>query len=193
MVLRGDELQLARGESVRDTALVLSRYVDANVIGSGSHENVAELARHATVPVINALTPEHHPCQALADLLTLRERFGSTEGCGRVRRRWQQRRPVDRDPGGTAGVELVVAGAGGLPARGRVSASSRRTTRRRPRRGADALYTDVWVSMGDEAEAESGARDLGPLPGQRGAARAAAERAIVMHCLPAHPGRGDHR
>jgi len=82
VVLRGDEMQLSRGESIGDTALVLSRYVDAIVIRSGSHQNVAALAAEADVPVINALTPLHHPCQVLADLLTLRERCGSgPAGC----------------------------------------------------------------------------------------------------------------
>ena len=80
IVLRGDEMQLSRGESIGDTARVLSRYVDAIVIRSGSHEDVAELAAAAEVPVVNALTPLHHPCQALADLLTLRERFGDLDG-----------------------------------------------------------------------------------------------------------------
>ena len=80
LVLRGDELQLSRGESVGDTARVLSRYVQAIVVRAGSHEVVAELADAAEVPVINGLTPDHHPCQALADLLTLHERFGDLEG-----------------------------------------------------------------------------------------------------------------
>ncbi|HSJ17077.1 MAG TPA: ornithine carbamoyltransferase, partial [Solirubrobacterales bacterium] len=80
VVLRGDELQLARGESIGDTARVLSRYLDAIVIRSVSDGNVAELARGASVPVVNGLTPAHHPCQALADLLTLRERFGGLRG-----------------------------------------------------------------------------------------------------------------
>src|SRR6478609_7708490 len=79
IVLRGDELQLSRGESVGDTARVLSRYLDAIVIRSGSHEDVAELAAGADVPVVNALTLRHHPCQALADLLTMRERFGELD------------------------------------------------------------------------------------------------------------------
>src|SRR4051794_27930045 len=80
IVLRGDELQLSRGESVGDTGRVLSRYLDAIVIRSGSHEEVAELAAGAEVPVVNALTPLHHPCQALADLLTLRERQDELAG-----------------------------------------------------------------------------------------------------------------
>ncbi|HEY8810792.1 MAG TPA: ornithine carbamoyltransferase, partial [Solirubrobacterales bacterium] len=80
IVLRGDEMQLSRGESAGDTGRVLSRYLDAIVIRSGSHEAVAELAAEAEIPVVNALTPLHHPCQALADLLTLRERFGDLHG-----------------------------------------------------------------------------------------------------------------
>src|ERR687891_2874971 len=80
VVLRGDEMQLTRGESIADTGRVLSRYVAAIAIRSGSHDAVAELAEAASVPVVNALTPLHHPCQALADLQTLRERFGSLEG-----------------------------------------------------------------------------------------------------------------
>src|ERR671925_1528404 len=80
VVLRGDELQLARGESVGDTARVLSRYVHAIVIRSASHTIVSELAGSASIPVINGLTPSPHPCQALADLLTLRERFGDLPG-----------------------------------------------------------------------------------------------------------------
>ena len=80
MVLRGDELQLTRGESVRDTALVLSRHAAAIGLRTGSEERLAALAEHATVPVVNMLSPLHHPCQALADLMTLREAFGSIEG-----------------------------------------------------------------------------------------------------------------
>ena len=78
--LRADELQLGRGESIADTARVLSRFVHAIVIRSGSHETVAELAPHAEIPVINGLTPLHHPCQALADLMTLKERLGGLDG-----------------------------------------------------------------------------------------------------------------
>ena len=80
IVLRGDELQLTRGESIADTGRILSRYLHGIVIRSGSDERVRELADGATVPVINGLTPQHHPCQALADLLTLKERFGELEG-----------------------------------------------------------------------------------------------------------------
>src|SRR5918999_5965783 len=80
MVLRTGELQITRGESLRDTALVFSRHVAAIGLRTGSEEQLRELAEHATVPVINMLSPLHHPCQALADLLTLREAFGAIDG-----------------------------------------------------------------------------------------------------------------
>ncbi len=188
VVLRGDEMQLSRGESVADTARVLSRFVDAIVIRSGSHEAVAELAAAAEVPVVNGLTPLHHPCQALADLLTLRERFGDLQG---------QRLAYVGDGnnvarslailGELAGVEVVVAAPPGyqleeghgvkLTDDPRAAAS-----------GADALYTDVWVSMGDEEEAERRRADLAPFRLDADLLAAAKDSAIVLHCLPAHPG-----
>src|SRR5262249_32002689 len=151
---RGDEMQLKRGESVGDTARVLSRYVDAIVIRSGSDETVRELAAAAAVPVINGLTPLHHPCQALADLVTLRERFGELEGL----------RLAFVGDGNTAtrslaiaselsGVELVVAAPNGYQLEeghgAKLTADPRAAAEQ-----ADALYTDVWVSMGDETGAE---------------------------------------
>jgi ornithine carbamoyltransferase len=188
IVLRGDEMQLSRGESVGDTARVLSRYVDAIAIRSGSDEAVAELAATAEAPVVNALTPLHHPCQALADLLTLRERFGELEG---LRLAYVgDGNNVARSLailGELAGVEVVVAAPPGyqleeghgvkLTDDPRAAAS-----------GADALYTDVWVSMGDEEEAERRRADLAPFRLDRDLLAAAKEGAVVMHCLPAHPG-----
>ncbi|MDX6633673.1 MAG: ornithine carbamoyltransferase [Solirubrobacterales bacterium] len=188
VVLRGEELQLSRGESVRDTALVLSRYVSAIVVRSGSHEAVAELAEHATVPVVNALTPEHHPCQALADLMTLRERFGELSG---VRVAYVgDGNNVARSlaiVGRSAGVEVVVAAPPGYRIEDGVAADQTDDPRAAAA-GARALYTDVWVSMGDEADADRRRSDLAPYQLNEELLATAADDAIVLHCLPAHPG-----
>jgi ornithine carbamoyltransferase len=188
IVLRGDEMQFSRGESVGDTARVLSRYVDAIVIRSGSHEAVAELAAAADVPVVNGLTPLHHPCQALADLLTLRERFGELDG---LRLAYVgDGNNVARSLavlGELAGVEVVVAAPPGY----QLEEGHEVKLTGDPRAaadGADALYTDVWVSMGDEAEADRRRSDLAPFRLDSDLLAAAKERAIVLHCLPAHPG-----
>jgi ornithine carbamoyltransferase len=188
VVLRGDEMQLARGESIADTAHVLSRYVDAIVIRSGSHEAVAELAAGADVPVINGLTPLHHPCQALADLLTLRERFGALEG---LRLAYVgDGNNVARSLGvlgELAGIEVVVAAPPGYQLEEghgvKLSGDPRAAAA-----GADVLYTDVWVSMGDETGAERRRADLAPFRLDRDLLAAAKDGAIVLHCLPAHPG-----
>jgi ornithine carbamoyltransferase len=188
IVLRGDELQLSRGESIGDTARVLSRYVDAIVIRSGSHEAVAELAATAAVPVVNALTPLHHPCQALADLLTLRERRGDL--AGRRLAYVGDGNNVARSlaiAGELAGVEVVVA----APPRYQLEEGHGAKLTADPRdaaAGADALYTDVWVSMGDEGEAAQRRADLAPFQIDADLLAAAKDEAIVLHCLPAHPG-----
>jgi ornithine carbamoyltransferase len=188
IVLRGDEMQLSRGESVGDTARVLSRYVDAIAIRSGSHEAVAELAATAEAPVVNALTPLHHPCQALADLLTLRERFGKLEG---LRLAYVgDGNNVARSLailGELAGVEVVVAAPPGYQLEEGHGAKLTDDPRAAAS-GADALYTDVWVSMGDDEEADRRRADLAPFRLDRDLLAAAKEGAVVMHCLPAHPG-----
>ncbi len=188
VILRGDEMQLSRGESVGDTARVLSRYVDAIVIRSGSHEAVAGLAAEAEVPVVNALTPLHHPCQALADLLTLRERFGDLAG---LRLAYVgDGNNVARSLailGELAGVEVVVAAPEGYQLEEGHEAKLT-SDPRAAAAGADALYTDVWVSMGDEAEAERRRGDLAPFRLDADLLAAAKDEAIVLHCLPAHPG-----
>jgi ornithine carbamoyltransferase len=187
VVLRGDEMQLSRGESIADTARVLSRMVDAIVIRSGSHQRVAELAAAADVPVVNALTPLHHPCQAIADLLTLREQFGDLGG---LRLAYVgDGNNVARSLavlGELAGVEVVVA----APADYQLEETHEVKLTSDPRAAADradALYTDVWVSMGDEDE-ERRRRDLAPFRLDADLLAAAKDSAVVMHCLPAHPG-----
>jgi ornithine carbamoyltransferase len=188
IVLRGDEMQLSRGESVGDTARVLSRFVDAIVIRSGSHESVAELAEAADVPVVNGLTPLHHPCQALADLLTLRERFGALDG---LRLAYVgDGNNVARSLailGELAGLEVVVAAPPGYQLEEGHGAKLTGDPRAAVE-GADAIYTDVWISMGDEETADRRRADLGPFRVDADLLGAAKDRAIVLHCLPAHPG-----
>jgi ornithine carbamoyltransferase len=188
IVLRGDELQLSRGESVGDTARVLSRYVHAIVVRAGSQDVVAELAASATVPVVNGLTAEHHPCQALADLLTLRERFEELEGLTLAY--VGDGNNVARSlalMGGAAGVEVRVASPEGYALEPGLAALDTADPREAAA-GADAIYADVWVSMGDEADAERRRLDLAPFQVNAELLSAASERAIVLHCLPAHPG-----
>ena len=188
LVLRGDELQLSRGESVGDTARVLSRYVSAIVVRAGSHAVVAELAEAATVPVINGLTPEHHPCQALADLLTLKERFGALDG---LRLAYVgDGNNVARSLallGRPAGIEVRIASPEGYSLEPGLAALDTDDARAAVD-GADAVYADVWVSMGDEADADRRREDLAPYQVNADLLASAADRAIVLHCLPAHPG-----
>ena len=188
LFLRGDELQLGRGESIGDTARVLSRYLHAIVVRAASQATVVELAEAAEVPVVNALTPEHHPCQALADLLTLRERFGALEGLkvayvgdgNNVARSLAL-------VGGVAGVEVRVASPDGYRLEPGLAALDTSDPRQAVA-GADAVYADVWVSMGDEAEAERRRADLTPYRLDAELLAAASDQAIALHCLPAHPG-----
>jgi ornithine carbamoyltransferase len=188
IVLRGEELQLSRGESVGDTARILSRYVHGLVVRAGSHELVVELGEVAEVPVINGLTPEHHPCQALADLLTLREHFGELEGLKLAY--VGDGNNVARSLailGAIAGVEVRVASPSGYGLEPGVAALDT-TDPRAAADGADAVYADVWVSMGDESQAEQRRADLAPYRLDEALLRAASGRAIALHCLPAHPG-----
>ena len=189
MILRTDELQLSRGESVRDTAYVLSRHAAAIGIRTGDEDLVTEMAEHAGVPVINMLTPGHHPCQALADLLTLRETFGRLEGLtlayvgdgNNVARSLVE-------VGAVAGVNVRVAAPDGYqlePGSGAVLTDEPAEAVR----GADAVYTDVWVSMSDDpASAAERRRILAPYRLDDALLGLAAPHAIALHCLPAHPG-----
>jgi len=187
IVLRADELQMTRGESVADTARILSRYLHGIVIRSGSDDRIRELASGSSVPVVNGLTPGHHPCQVLADLLTLRERFGELEGLRLLY--VGDGNNVARSLailGGIAGVEVVIASPAGY--RIEEGLAEQVEDPQAAAGGADALYTDVWVSMGDEAEAERRRADLAPYQLNDQLMAAASDRAIALHCLPAHPG-----
>jgi ornithine carbamoyltransferase len=189
MVLRTDDLQLTRGESVRDTAYVLSRHAAAIGIRTGDDRLVEELAEHASVPVINMLSPSHHPCQVLADLLTLREAFGRIEGLTLA---------YVGDGNNVARSLIVVGTRAGLEVR----VAAPRGYQLEPDgagvltddpvaavNGADAVYTDVWVSMSDDPQsAAERRRALGPYRLDDELLDQAAPSAVALHCLPAHPG-----
>jgi ornithine carbamoyltransferase len=189
MVLRPGELQLSRGESIRDTAYILSRNAHAIGIRTGPHEEAEELARYASVPVINMLTAEHHPCQALADLLTLREAFGSLAGLTLAY--VGDGNNVARSlaiVGGRAGVNVRIAAPDGYQLEP-VAGAELTADPRAAVQGADAVYTDVWVSMSDDpASAEERRRALAPYRVDNALLDLAAPHAIALHCLPAHPG-----
>jgi ornithine carbamoyltransferase len=187
LLLRPDELQLGRGETVEDTARTFSGYAAAIVVRTFAQETVDELAAAATVPVINALTDEHHPCQALADLLTLRERFGGLEGLrvayvgagNNVARSLLQACSL-------AGVDAVAACPPELFPD--VPGAHVVTDPLEAVADADAVYTDVWVSMGEEPEREALLRILEPYRVDARLMAAAKPGALFMHCLPAHRG-----
>ncbi|MEI8105975.1 MAG: ornithine carbamoyltransferase [Actinomycetes bacterium] len=188
VTLTPQELQLSRGESLSDTAHVLSRYLDALAIRVLSHDELEQWADAADIPVINALTSVEHPCQALADAMTIRERFGSLEG---VKVAWVG--------DGTnvlvslahlaalTGMEVVAACPEGYDP----PADTPLTLVRDPReaaRGANVLVTDIWVSLGQEEERERRLRDLEPYRLDDSLVALGSSDAIVLHCLPAHPG-----
>lgn len=189
MVLRGGELQLSRGESIRDTAYILSRNAAAIGIRTGPDEEVEELARHATVPVINMLTARHHPCQALADLLTLRETFGALDGLTLAY--VGDGNNVARSlaiVGALAGLQVRVAAPEGYQLEP-VAGVQLTDDPRAAVEGADAVYTDVWVSMSDDpASAQERRHALSPYRIDDALLDLAAPHAIALHCLPAHPG-----
>ena len=197
LYLSAGDLQLGRGETIKDTAVVLSRYLDGIMIRTFAQSDVEELAEHATVPVINGLTDTAHPCQALADVMTIRERFGRLEGL----------KVVYLGDGNNVCASLMVACAklgvdfvAATPAGYRPDEEVVRIAREAggsveltedPRaavEGADVLYTDVWTSMGQDAEREQRLRDLGGYGIDAELLKRAADGAVVLHCLPAHYG-----
>jgi len=196
IVLRSDELQLARGEALRDTAIVLSRHVAAVGVRTGADSMVTELAAHSTVPVLNMLTERHHPCQALADLLTLREACGSLDG---LRLAYVgDGNNVARSLailGTLAGMHVAVASPAGYSLEDNLAlphgATGTVTLHVDPREavvGAQAVYTDVWVSMGDESSADERRAALADYRVDDALLDLAAPGAFAMHDLPAHPG-----
>jgi ornithine carbamoyltransferase len=201
LYLSAGDLQLGRGETLKDTATVLSRYLDAIMIRTFAQEDVEELARHASIPVINGLTDSAHPCQALADVMTIRERLGRLDGvtvaylgdgnnvcaslmvtAAKLGLNFRAATPEGYEPSAEA-VEIA-----------RKAATESGTTielltdPREAAAGADVLYTDVWTSMGQEEERERRLRDLAGFGIDNELVALANEDAIVLHCLPAHYG-----
>ncbi len=189
MVLRGEELQVSRGESLRDTALVLSRHVAAIGIRTGPHQEAVELAEHATVPVVNMLTAEHHPCEAVADVLTMLEAFGRLEGL--VLAYVGDGNNVARSlaiVGALAGVEVRIASPAGYQLEP-IADAILTDDPRAAVEGADAVYTDVWVSMSDDPQsAERRRQAFAPYRLDDALLDLAGPEVIALHCLPAHPG-----
>jgi ornithine carbamoyltransferase len=192
LILRPDELQLGRGEPISDTGRVLSGYVDAITIRTFAQSDVEQLAEAATVPVINALTDDHHPCQALADLLTIREHFGQLEGA-RVAYLGDGNNVAHSlmEAGALAGMDVVVSTPFQHRPHAEVAVGSHATLEPDPFaavRGAQVVYTDVWVSMGEDAEREERLRVMAGHQVSPAIMAAASPHAIFMHCLPAHRG-----
>ncbi|MEW6552937.1 MAG: ornithine carbamoyltransferase [Actinomycetota bacterium] len=198
LVLNASELQLGRGETVGDTGRVLSRYVDAMTLRTFSHAEVEELARAADVPVINALTDLEHPCQILADLMTVREHLGELAGlsltylgdgnnvanslalgCALAGMRFTAACPAGYEPDGT-----IMAYARGLAGKDGVRVMNDPVE---AVAGSQVLYTDVWTSMGQKEDSRK-KRDLERFRLDGEMLAAADPEAIVMHCLPAHRG-----
>ncbi len=198
IMLSPAETQLGRGEPVKDTARVLARYLDALVVRTFQHSKLEEMASHASVPVVNALTDASHPCQLLADLLTVTERFGADvlrhpdidvawigdgnnmanswlEACCVLGFRLRLACPAGYDPD-----PALVARAG---SKARVLRDPREAVR-----GVHVVNTDVWASMGQEAEATERQRRFAGFIVDRQLVAAADPKAMVMHCLPAHRG-----
>jgi ornithine carbamoyltransferase len=191
-----NDIQLGRGETIKDTAHVLSRYVDAIMIRTFAQEDVEELAANATIPVVNGLTDSSHPCQALADVMTIRERLGKLEGVRVAYLGDGNNMCASLMAAATAlGMDFVAATPAGyepdpaavLRARARGNVELVRDPGEAAE-GADVLYTDVWTSMGQEDERERRLRDLDGYGIDASLVARAAPDAIVLHCLPAHYG-----
>ncbi len=196
LFLSSRDIQIGRGEPIRDTARVLSRYVDGIMIRTFDQAEVEELARFATVPVINGLTDLQHPCQVLADLLTVQEALGTWDGKviawigdgNNMAHSWL-------DAAGVLGFELRVACPKGYQPQPDIVARNRARTRilltedpSEAASGAHVINTDVWASMGQEAEQAERARAFTGYIVDASLMRRAAPGAIFLHCLPAHRG-----
>ncbi|MEO7985646.1 MAG: ornithine carbamoyltransferase [Gemmatimonadales bacterium] len=196
LFLSSRDIQLGRGEPIRDTARVLSRYLDGIMIRTFDHADVEELARYASIPVINGLTDLLHPCQVLADLLTVKASIGGWQGKSiawvgdgnNMANSWI-------NAAGTLGFELRLACPSGYEPNAAVLERNRALTRivlttdpKEAVRGAHVVTTDVWASMGQEEEHDVRARAFAGYIVDQALMRRADPGAIFLHCLPAHRG-----
>ncbi|MBF0506992.1 MAG: ornithine carbamoyltransferase [Nitrospirae bacterium] len=199
LYLNPREIQLGRGETIADTARVLSRYLTAVVLRTNSHNTIQEFASFATVPVINGLSDLHHPCQALADLMTIREKKGSLKGM-HIAYIGDGNNVANSliEASALMGINMVVACPEdycpdkGILQRARSSSEGAITVVKDPAEavaGADVIYTDVWVSMGQEKEAEKKISLLADYQVNSALLSRAGNDAVVLHCLPAHRGQ----
>ena len=193
-----DELQLGRGETIADTARTVSRYLDAFMMRTFSHDTLETLAAHSTIPVINGLSDVHHPCQALADVMTLLEKKGRIEGL-KVAFIGDGNNVCNSliEAAAILGFSLTIACPEGFEPHNDILESSRASAKREivvlrdPREAAgmaDAVYTDVWVSMGQENEAEHKKKKFREYQVNAKLLSSAKKDAVVLHCLPAHRG-----
>jgi ornithine carbamoyltransferase len=201
LFLSPNDLQMGRGEPIADTARTLSRYLNGVMIRTFAHSIAEELARYASIPVINGLTDLHHPCQALADLLTIREKRGRLEGltlayigdgnnvahslieaCAKTGMRINLACPKGYEPG-----RSIVAGAAAV-AGATGSCVSITHDPNQAVRDADVVYTDVWASMGQEKEHAERLKAFAGFQVNAELMRKARPDALAMHCLPAHRG-----
>jgi ornithine carbamoyltransferase len=201
VVLNASELQLGRGETIEDTARVLARYLHAVVVRTFEQDRLERLARWADIPIVNALSDLMHPCQALADLQTLQEHFGRLEGLTLAYVGDGNNVAHSLLTGGAmAGVNVRVATPAGYEPISQIVKRAEEIAAHTGARitvttdaaaaadGADALYTDVWASMGQEGEVEERRLIFAPYQVNAALVSRAAPSAIVMHCLPAHRG-----
>ncbi len=201
LFLGPEEMQLARGETISDTGKVLSRFLDGIMIRTFSHNDVLDLAKYASVPVINGLTDFNHPCQALADMMTIREKFGKLEGL---------KLAYVGDSNNVAvsllfasvkfGLHISLVSPKGYTLTKEALDMSRAEAEAKELKivltenvqegvaGADIVYTDVWTSMGQEKEQQNRLKDLAGYTVDEEMMNAAGRNALFMHCLPAHRG-----
>jgi ornithine carbamoyltransferase len=201
LYLNPNDMQLGRGETIADTARVLSRYVDGIMIRTYAHSDVLELGKYGTIPVINGLTDDEHPCQIIADILTIKDKKKSVKGLkvayvgdgNNVCNSWLYAAPkadmhmAVASPAGYLPKEAVVKKAKELAAESKTQIIITESPEEAVK-DADVIYTDVWASMGQEAETEKRKKVFAPYQVNSALLKHAKKDCLVMHCLPAHRG-----